>query len=98
MTTNTVFQVNEVQISEVREHLSLYKDANLFKNLTVYAVLEPNSQKYLLKIKDEKYSVLFVIRLERSEDGLRVMNLGTIAKNIRKLGFTTFTVLMDGDV
>jgi len=97
MMSNENNRVEEVEIGEMKKILKLYdSEAGLERaNLTALAAFDKQSNKYLVKIVDEVRAVNYVLKLRRTQMGLRVMNLNTAARNIHKLGFMSFTVLMD---
>lgn len=83
----------EVQLGELKEILDGYRELNWFEGLCVFAIQDQKSQKYSVKIEDKEEGVSFVIILQRT--GVRLTSLETTAKNIRALGFSKFTLVMN---
>ena len=79
---------------------NFYRERNDFYNqhaLSAFAVFDTNTGKYQVKILDDMFHRNYFLKTQRNPDS-RVVSLASAASIIRKIGFTSFTVLLEGDV
>ena len=96
MTNKMEVSIEELELGELRERIEMYEEAGIFDELSAYAVQVGNNQKHHLKIKNDEKKILYVLLSQRGN--VRELRLDTASKNLNEFGFSSFTVLITGDV
>lgn len=85
------------ELNQLQQKYRESKDVDIHHKLSAYAVFDKNTDKYHVKIIDEMVSRNYILKSQRNSDS-RVVSLASASNIIRKIGFMSFTVLLEGDV